>query len=133
MSGSYCSSSNILFQIEYILTLLLNKRRFTNFYQSAVISFTNAVWYIFYLVSFIIHLLSNNRNHILISDNMTQPNPLRNMPCASTPNQCIFERLLQRPMNLIADILDCRIIPNNQRLAEVRLDTFSVVILGFGF
>jgi hypothetical protein len=55
----------------------------------------------------VVFLLCNNRHNILVSNYMAQSHPLRNMSSASTPYESILERVLQRPMNLIAYVFDC--------------------------
>ena len=71
--------------------------------------------------------LSNDRNNILISNNMTQANPLRHMSRASTPHKRVLERLSQRAMDLVADFLDGRFVAHDQGFAEVRFDAFAAV------
>ena len=70
-------------------------------------------------------LLSYDANNILISNNMAQAHSLRHMSRTRTPDQSIFESLLQRPMDLVADILDGGLVANDERLAEVGLFSFS--------
>ena len=53
---------------------------------------------------------------------MAQPHPLRHMPRTRAPNHRVLKRLLQRPMHLIANILNRAPLPDNQRLAEIRLE-----------
>lgn len=65
-------------------------------------------------------------HHIFIRNYMTQSNSLRYMPRTGAPHQRVLERLLERTMNPIADILNRTITPHDQRLAKVRVDTFSL-------
>ena len=69
-------------------------------------------------------LLRNNTHHILITNHMPQPHPLRDMPRARPPHQRMFKRLLQRPMHLITHILNRSPPPNNQRL--IKLDILAL-------
>ena len=71
-------------------------------------------------------LSAHNTDHILISNNMTQPHPLRHMSRARPPNQRILETLLECPMNRITHILDRAILSHDKCFAEVRLDTFAL-------
>jgi hypothetical protein len=71
-------------------------------------------------------LLGHYRNHILIRNNMTQSHPLRDMSRTRTPDQSILERLLQRPMDGVTDILDGRVAAHDQRLREVGVFSFPV-------
>lgn len=70
-------------------------------------------------------LLRNNRNDILVRHDMAEPDPLRHMPGTSPPHQRILERLLQRPMHLVAHLFDRRLVADDQRFAEVGFDAFS--------
>lgn len=47
------------------------------------------------------------------------------MPRARTPHQGILERFLQRAVNLVAHILNGRVLAHDERLAEVRLFSLS--------
>lgn len=42
-----------------------------------------------------------------------------------TPYHCVLERLLQRPMYLVAYIFDRRVIADDERLAEIGIFPFS--------
>ena len=61
----------------------------------------------------------NNRHNILISYDMTQPNPLGNVTRTSSPHHGILERLFQRPMHLITNFFDRRFVPYDQSFTEV--------------
>ena len=50
---------------------------------------------------------------------MTQPYPLRNMTCTSSPHHGVLERLFQSPMHLVTNLFDRRFIPYDQGFAEV--------------
>ena len=52
---------------------------------------------------------------------MTQSNSLGYMPCACPPHHGVLKRLLERPVDLIADLLDGRFVSNDECLAEVWL------------
>ena len=52
---------------------------------------------------------------------MAQSYPLRHMSRARSPHHGILERLLQRTMYLIADLLNRRLVPHDQRFAEIGL------------
>lgn len=65
------------------------------------------------------NLFRNNRHNILVSHRVTQPDPLWYMSCACSPYHCVLEVVLERPMNLITDVLDGRVIPDDQCFAEV--------------
>lgn len=58
---------------------------------------------------------------------MAKSNPLRDMSGTCPPYQGILERLLQRPVNLIADILDRRVTSHDQRLIEIGFFALSVL------
>jgi hypothetical protein len=57
---------------------------------------------------------------------MTQSHPLRDMSRTGAPDQSIFEILLQSPMDLVADVLDCRVAADDEGVVEVGVDAFSV-------
>ena len=52
------------------------------------------------------NLLRDYTHHILVSHDMTQADPLRNMPRTSSPYQGVLERILQGPVDLIAYVLN---------------------------
>lgn len=73
-------------------------------------------------------LFSNYRHDILIRHNVRKPNTLGNMSSTRPPNHRILERLLQRAMDLIADILDRRVVPDDQGLGEIGVFSFSATV-----
>lgn len=70
-------------------------------------------------------LFRNDRDHILISNHVAQPNPLRHVPCTCSPYHGIFECLLERSMDLVANIFNRRVVTNDQRLTERGFYPFS--------
>lgn len=60
---------------------------------------------------------------------MPQSHTLRNMSGTDTPDQCVFERLLQCPVDLVTDILDRGVAAYDQSLTEIGLFTLSVEVL----
>lgn len=68
----------------------------------------------------------NNRHNILIRHYVAQADPLRHMSRAGSPNHSVFECLLQRPMDLVADAFNRGVIPHNQCFAEVRVFPLAV-------
>lgn len=71
-------------------------------------------------------LLCYYTNNVLIRYYMTQAYPLRDMPRARTPDQCVFERVFQRAVDLIADIFNRRVVPHYECFTEIRVYTLSV-------
>lgn len=69
----------------------------------------------------------NYRHHILIRDNMSQPDALRDVSSTRAPDQRVLEALLQRAVDVVADVFDGRVAPHDQGLVEVGLFSFSVV------
>ena len=53
------------------------------------------------------HLFRNYAHNILIRYYMSQPYPLWHMSCARPPNKRVLKRLLQSPMNRVANVLNC--------------------------
>lgn len=80
-----------------------------------------------------IYSFSNNRHHVLVGNNMAQPDSLGHMPCASSPHHGVFERLFQRAMHLITHFFYGGVIPNDQSLVKVRRFPFSVFLLAWPF
>jgi len=71
-------------------------------------------------------LRPDDTHHILISNQMRQPDPLRQMLRTSTPNKRILETIFQRPVNRVAHILNITALPHNQRFVERWLDAFAL-------
>ena len=71
----------------------------------------------------------NNRHNILISYDMTQPNPLGNVTRTSSPHHGILERLFQRPMHLVTNLFDRRFVPNDQGLTKVGFFSLPLILL----
>ena len=65
--------------------------------------------------------LRHNTNNILIRHRMPQTYSLWNVSRTRPPHQRILERLPQRPVHLIAHILNRAIPPHNQRFGKVGL------------
>lgn len=51
---------------------------------------------------------------------------------AYSPHERILERVLNRAMDLIADVLDRRLVPHNQRFREIGFDSFPVTMYEHG-
>jgi hypothetical protein len=56
---------------------------------------------------------------------MAQPDALRHVARTCAPDHGVFERLLERAVDLVADVFDGAAAADNQGLAEVRVNTFS--------
>lgn len=65
-------------------------------------------------------------DHILVSNHMAQPNPLRHVPCTCSPYHGVFKCLLEGSMNLIAHVFDRRVVTDDQGLTELGLYPFSI-------
>jgi len=76
-------------------------------------------------------LFRYNADYILVGDDVTKPNPLRDVPGGSAPDHCVFERLGKVSVDLRAHVLDRRVAPDDQRFAEVWIcssPAFSLVL-----
>jgi hypothetical protein len=72
---------------------------------------------------------TNNRHHILVRNNVTQSDSLRNVFSRSSPHQSILEAVLQSAMNRITHIFNCRVAADNKRLAKVGVNALSVELV----
>lgn len=61
----------------------------------------------------------HNTNNILISNHVSQSDPLWDMSSTRAPNKRILKRILQRPMNRITYILHRALLSHNQCLPEI--------------
>lgn len=48
---------------------------------------------------------------------------------AGAPDKGVLEGLLERAVDLVAHVLDCRVAPHNQSLVEVGVHSFSTLRL----
>lgn len=72
--------------------------------------------------------LCNNTNHIFIRNGMTQSHPLRYMSCTRSPHQSVLECFLERSVDLIAHVFNCRVGADYECFWKVWFDSFSVLI-----
>lgn len=70
----------------------------------------------------------NNRHNILVSYDMTQPNPLGDVTCTSSPHHGILERLFQRPMHLVTDLFNCWFVPYDQGFTKVGFFSLPLIL-----
>lgn len=55
----------------------------------------------------------HNRHYILICHNMIQSNSLGHMSCACPPYHGVLKSLFERPVHLVTDIFDGRVVSND--------------------
>lgn len=82
------------------------------------------------LLHLTVSLFGNYGHHILVRDDVTQPDALRDVSRASAPDQGVLEGLFQCAVDAIADVFDRRVFPHDQGLVEVWL--FSSPVVGHG-
>ncbi len=70
--------------------------------------------------------LRDDADNVFIRNDMTEANPLWNMPRAGTPYQSIFERLFECSVYLIADVFDSRSVADDKSLTKVGFYAFPV-------
>lgn len=70
-------------------------------------------------------LFRDNRDNILISYYMSEANSLGDMSCTCPPNQCILEMISQCAMDLVTNLFNGGIVPNNEGITKLWVDTFS--------
>ncbi|RMZ70914.1 hypothetical protein GMOD_00008574 [Pyrenophora seminiperda CCB06] len=61
----------------------------------------------------VVRLFRHNAYNILICHHMAQPHLLWHMSGARSPHQRVLERFLQRPMHLVANVLNRASVPYN--------------------
>lgn len=71
---------------------------------------------------------TDDADHILVCNFVTQSDTLRDVPCTGTPYERVLERLLEGAVYLVTDVFDGGIASDNQRLAEVWICPFSAPI-----
>lgn len=69
--------------------------------------------------------LRYNTDYVLVGDIMAQPDALRHVARTRAPDHGVFERLLERAVDLVADVFDGAAAADNQGFAEVGVDAFS--------
>lgn len=52
---------------------------------------------------------------------------------AGAPDKGVLEGLLERAVDLVAHVLDCRVAPHNESLVEVGVHSFSTLRLAIMF
>ena len=73
----------------------------------------------------------NNRHNILVSYDMTQPNPLGNVTCTGSPHHGILECVFQRPMYLVTNFFDRRFVPYDQSFTKVGVFSLPLLLLAW--
>ena len=71
----------------------------------------------------------NDRHNILVSYDVTQPNPLGNVTRTSSPHHGILERLFQRPMHLVTNLFDRRFVPYDQSFTKIGVFSLALILL----
>lgn len=63
----------------------------------------------------ILRLFIHNVDHILVPHHMPQTHSLRDVSGAGTPDERVFEALLEFSVDVVTDVLDTRSTPDDQR------------------
>lgn len=65
-------------------------------------------------------------NNVLVRDHVAQSDSLGDVPCARPPDQRILERVLERPVDGVAHVLDGTVAPHDERLVKVGLHALAL-------